>query len=123
MWTVQPASATIATKNGTSDWDLGGGAPDPYVSLWCPPTAVNAVVTPTVNDSFSPTWTTGGCTVKAKDLLTAGFAVQVFDEDISAADAVGTKHAIVPNESELIAGNTNISGAPLTALRIDFKQQ
>lgn len=123
MWTVHPASATVATKNGAADWDVGGGAPDPYVSLWCPPSAATPVVTPTVNDSFNPVWPTGGCTVKAKDLLSTGFAIQVFDADIANPDPIGTKRTIVPNESELLAGNTNVSGAPLTTLRIELSQQ
>ncbi len=123
MWTVHPASATVATKNGAADWDVGGGAPDPYVTLWCPPSAPTPVVTPTVDDSFNPAWSTGSCTVKAKDLLSTGFAVQVFDADIANPDPVGAKRTIVPSESELLAGNTNVSGAPLTTLRIELTQQ
>jgi hypothetical protein len=123
MWKVQPVSATVATKNGAADWDVGGGAPDPYVSMWCPPSATAPLVTPTVKDSFSPMWTTGGCTVKGKDLLSLGFAVQVFDEDIAAPDAVGTKRTVVPTEAELLAGSVTVSGAPLTTLRIELKQQ
>ncbi len=122
-WVVHPAAAVIAAKNGAADWDLGGGAPDPYVHLWCPPTAPTPVVTPTVNDSLTPSWTTGSCTLKAKDLLTAGFAVQVFDEDIAVPDPVSTKRTVVPTESQLLEGKAEISAPPLTFLRIELKPQ
>jgi hypothetical protein len=123
-WVLHPATAIIAAKNGAGgDWDVGGGAPDPYVHLWCPATATTPVVTPTVNDTLTPTWATGSCTMKAKDLLTAGFALQVFDEDISFADPVSTKQTIVATESQLQAGKVEIAAPPLTFLRVELTQQ
>jgi hypothetical protein len=113
----------INTKNGASDWDVGGGAPDPYVQLWCPPSAVTPVTSAGVTDSFSPTWTTGGCTVKAKDLLAMGFAVQVLDEDVAVSDPIGAKITVSPTETELLAGSKVVSSGPLTSLRITFQQQ
>ncbi len=122
-WVLHPSAATIAAKNGAADWDVGGGAPDPYVSLWCPPTNPAAVVTPTVNDSLSPSWTTGSCTLKGKDLLSTGFAFQVFDEDIAVADPVSTKQTVVATEAQLQAGKIEITAPPLTFLRFELKQQ
>ena len=90
-WKIQPASATISTTNQGADWDVGAGAPDPYASLWCPSSTVSPVVTLTVADSFSPTWSTGGCLMKAKDILSAGFGVAVFDEDIAVDDTIAPR--------------------------------
>ncbi len=123
-WTIQPVSASISTTNQGADWDLGGGAPDPYVSLWCPPSASTPVSTPAVQDSFSPTWSTGGCSMKAKDLLSVGFALAVFDQDVSFDDTIASKGTIVPKEQELIQGSKNLTNnVTLLSLKVTFTMQ
>jgi hypothetical protein len=123
-WKVQPTDAKIATTNQGADWDFGGGAPDPYTLTWCPASAVSASATPTANDTFNPTWTTGGCVMKAKDLLLVGYAIQVWDEDVSSNDSVCGKGTIVPKESDLLAGTMNLAALPnLISLNVAFQKQ
>ncbi len=124
-WKVQPTDAKIATTNQGSDWDFGGGAPDPFALLWCPSTSANATSsTPTVNDSFNPTWTTGGCVMKAKDLLSVGYAIQVWDEDISSNDSVCGKGTITVKESDLLLGTMNLVALPnLISLNVALQKQ
>ncbi len=118
-WRVQPKSAVVSTKNGTSDWDVGAGLPDPYVSLWCSSIANDAIYTPTVTDSLTPTWTMGGCTMKAKELLALGFSVAVSDEDIAVHDEIASKSIVKVTEKDLLSGSIAISkGSTLIDLKI-----
>lgn len=113
VWKVQPTSATIATTNQGADWDFGGGAPDPYALLWCPSSSVSATnSTPTAADTFNPTWSSGGCLMKAKDLMNVGYAIQAFDEDVSVNDSICGKGTIVPSELELFAGSMTLKALP-----------
>lgn len=124
-WKVQPTSANLSTTNQGSDWDFGAGAPDPYVTLWCPSSAVSVTSsTPTVMDTFSPTWSTGGCVMKAKDLMGVGYAVQVWDEDISSNDPVCGKGKIVLTESELLSGTMQVNALPtLISMAVALQKQ
>lgn len=125
LWKVQPLSATVSSTNQGSDWDVGGGAPDPFVSLWCPSSAASATnVTPTVMDSYAPTWSTGGCVMKAKDLMSVGYAIQVWDEDLSSNDPISGKGTIVAKESDLIAGSTDLTAMPtLITMKVAYQKQ
>jgi hypothetical protein len=122
---VQPVSATIGATNNGADWDLGAGAPDPFVQLWCPSTAANFThKTLTVMDSFSPTWSSGGCPMKAKDLFATGFGIQVWDEDVSVNDAISGYGKIMVVESDLMAGFKTISaGTTLVTMKVAFQPQ
>jgi hypothetical protein len=124
-WKVQPASATLATTNNGSTWDAGGGAPDPFVSMWCPATAATVTgTTPAVSDSFTPTWSTGGCIIKAKDLLASGYAAQVFDEDVSFNDPASVKFVVSVKESDLLKGDMTLSSLPnISTMRVLFQKQ
>lgn len=124
-WKVQPLNAKIATTNQGADWDFGGGAPDPFVTLYCPSTAAAVTsTTPTVTDSFTPTWSTGGCVMKAKDLMGLGYAIQAWDEDVSVNDPICGKGTIVPKESDLFAGTMNLAALPnLISLNVALVKQ
>ena len=109
-WLVLPTSASISSTNNGNDWDFGGGAPDPFVQLWCPPSASSVTSqTPSVTDSFSPTWSTGGCVMKAKDLLALGYAAEVWDADVSSNDIIAGKSNIAVTEKQLLQGSMTLS--------------
>jgi hypothetical protein len=75
-------------------------------------------------DSFTPTWSTGGCVMKAKDLLSLGYAIQVWDEDLSVNDAVCGKGTLAVKESDLSSGTMNLTALPnLIYLNIAFEIQ
>jgi hypothetical protein len=124
-WKVQPVSATISATNQGADWDALGGLPDPFVDLWCPSTAATFTSrTPTAPDTLSPTWSAGGCVMKAKDLMTTGFALDVWDEDVSSNDPIAAKGTIVPKESDLLVGFGTVgNGVTLTTLKIAYQKQ
>lgn len=125
FWQVQPVSATIGNTNNGADWDFGGGAPDPFVDLWCPETAASVTNrTPTVVDSFFPTWSTGGCLMKAKDLMAAGYGIQVWDEDVASNDAISGYGKITVSESALLTGFQNLSaGTTLVTMKVAYLPQ
>lgn len=86
---MQPTSASVKPTNNGTSWDGDGSGPDPYVSLACPATSTTFTnSTPEVPNNYSPTWSTGGCTMKARDLMQTGFVFQAFDSDISADDPI-----------------------------------
>lgn len=124
-WVVQPISATISTTNAGATWDFGSGAPDPYVATWCPADSATPSFTPTANDTFMPTWTTGGCSAKAKDLLSKGFALSVTDEDVSASDGISGKGTLMVTEAQLLSGQmTGITNNDtLVTLTVRFTKQ
>lgn len=126
MWKVQPVSAQIATTNNGSSWDFGGGAPDPFVDVWCPSTSSSPTRTPTALDTFTPMWATGGCVAKAKDLIASGFALDAWDEDVSVNDSIAGKGTISVTESELLAGyidGINNKPGPLLTLKVVLTAQ
>jgi hypothetical protein len=125
MWSVQPARATISMTNNGSSWDVGS-APDPYVELWCPSNAsMRTSRTPTVNDSYTPTWSTGGCVMRAQDLLTLGVGLDMWDEDLASDDLILAKSLLKVSEANLLAGYRDglTNGSTLLAMRIDFRKQ
>jgi hypothetical protein len=64
-WLVLPVAAEIATTGRQGAWDDDGTPPDVMVSVRC---GVTTGKTPT-SQSYTPTWSSAGCTVKAKELL------------------------------------------------------
>ena len=124
-WLVQPDSAKISTTNNGNDWDLGGGAPDPFVQLWCPFNAASVTSqTPFVQDSFTPTWSTGGCLMKAKDLLSLGYSIEVWDADVSNDDVIAAKASIAVTEKHLLQGYmTMTNNSTLLSMKVLLLKQ
>lgn len=127
-WTLQPTAASISTTipGGGGTWDTMGGAPDPFVELWCPTSAAASTRTPTVQDTFNPTWSSGGCSAKARELLQSGFGVQVWDEDATTNDAITSKGTISVSEAALTEGRMILStpdGGTLPSLTIQVQRQ
>lgn len=109
-WKVQPVSATIASTNGGATWDGASSPPDAFLHVWCPATAsVASSVTPTISDTYTPTWSTGGCTAKAKDLINPGFAFAMWDEDTLADDVIITKSTVTVSETNFQNGGGMLS--------------
>lgn len=125
MWKVQPTSATIAPNNNGATWDGDSSAPDVIIRLDCPPISSSSwdSSTPEVQ-SYSPTWTTGGCTAKASDLLSAGFAFQAIDVDAVNDDTITSPLASTVREADFVSGQLtfNPSGG-LQALTVRLQKQ
>lgn len=127
MWLVQPVSATIRSTDSNSEaWDALGGAPDPYCDLYCPSTSTTITsYTPFRDDVFMVTWSSGGCTMKAKDLMSVGFKIGVYDDDASSDDTIASPGTITVRESDLISGRiTGITNnSTLTTLTVELRRQ
>lgn len=110
IWTVQPSSATIAPNNSGSDWDVDVSAPDVVAQLACPPfPASGAQLTATPEaQSYSPSWTTGGCSAKASDLLAHGFNIQAWDIDAASDDPITAALNVKVTETELAIGSIGL---------------
>lgn len=124
-WKVQPASATIKNNNNGAQWDPDNSAPDAKVELYCPQNATDKTSeTDTVDDSYSPTWSSGGCVLKASELLSGGFAYQVIDADVLGGDPITQKVNVTVTEDDLLAGVSQaVPSDGLTALRISLQKQ
>ena len=111
-WLVQPVSAVIQPTNAdNSAWDSGLPAyapPDVFVTMVCHGGNGAATRTPVVADSFVPTWTTGGCVRKARDLL--GAAIQIGVKDDDRTGTLGSDETVMPDsplqltEADLLSG-------------------
>lgn len=78
--------ADSATING-GNWDIGGGAPDPYVSVSF--NSASKFVSRTVSDSFSPSWKElSGRDYTYQDIYS--MTVSLIDEDLSSSDTMAT---------------------------------
>ena len=125
-WKVQPASATIKNNNNGAKWDADDSAPDAKVVLYCPQSATDSTsTTDVVNDSYEPTWSSGGCVLKASQLLSGGFAYQVLDDDVlGATEPITQKINVSVTEADLLGGVSKaVPSDGLTALRISLQKQ
>ncbi|MBL9037865.1 MAG: hypothetical protein JNG84_05050 [Archangium sp.] len=125
MWKVQPLSATIKNNNNGASWDPDDSAPDAYVELYCPMNATQrTTATPTVNDSYTPTWSADGCVVSASALTANGFAYQVLDGDTLSNDSITQKISVVVTEADLAAGRATVAVTDgLLTLNIGLQKQ
>lgn len=103
-WKVQPVSAAITSTNNGSAWDGDGSSPDVRVFMSCPSTAASFNGSTTEVPGYAPTWTSGGCTAKAKELLADGWGFQVFDIDLVADDTITAYLKVTLREQDFAAG-------------------
>ena len=124
IWKVQPVSAQITADNSGSPWDLDNSAPDVFAALTCPGSPSTSTNTPSV-ESNSPTWTTGGCTAKAGDLLAQKFTVQLFDSDLVSNETItGVLTPDSLTEAQFVAGSITFGASGgMTSLVIDLEEQ
>lgn len=126
MFRVQPVSATITMTDPTDGlaWDPSASPPDVRVYLWCPATAAAMTSsTAEVSDTYTPTWTTGGCVMSASQLLMTGFAMQVVDVDTLSDDPITAKGTLKPDEADFVAGSMSVSGGGLQSMTIQLQRQ
>ncbi|GMU61677.1 MAG: hypothetical protein AMXMBFR34_34400 [Myxococcaceae bacterium] len=107
-WLVQPVSATIAPSNNGSSWDGDGSGPDVRVSMWCPATATSGTSTAEAPDTYAPTWSSGGCTAKAKELLQAGWGLRVVDVDLVSDDTITDALTVTLTEALFVQGGFSL---------------
>jgi hypothetical protein len=118
-WRVRPSSAVISSFA----WD-DLSPPDIELELWCPATATNATaVMPKVSDSYMPSWSSGGCTLTAAQALSAGFAWDAYDVDITALEEVAARQVEVLTESELRAGSVTVSNGGVQSMTVTLIKQ
>lgn len=98
-WLVQPTSAAIKHL----DWD--SSAPDVRLDLWCPATrSMPNGASPKVQDSYDPTWSSGGCTGNTADLISGGLGIKATEVDAFADDELCPFTTIPITEAALRAG-------------------
>ena len=107
-WLVQPTAAQIAPNNNGSAWDGDGSAPDPRVFMTCADSATGTS-TPEASDTYRPTWSSGGCTAKAKDLLRAGWTFHVYDIDAISDDTITSSSVVTLTGENFAAGGFNLA--------------
>jgi hypothetical protein len=111
-WHVTVDSAVIAATNGTAAWDASGGAPDPFVRLWCSPNASVPKVSTTIVDDLTPKWSTGAdCFIPYEDLASKGFAIELLDEDIAVHDTILPKMTVVPKPADFASNAITVSNS------------
>lgn len=122
VWRVQPVSAQIAANNNGSSWDADGSAPDVFIAMQCPGGSP-ATSTPEVQ-GYTPSWTSGGCTATASQLLADKVLFQVWDSDVSSNDTITDVLAAKITEANLIAGKvTYVPSGGMKSLTVQFQKQ
>ncbi len=120
VWLVQPTAAVL-----TDDaWDLTSN-PDTRLTLWCPANrSMPNGSSPEVDETYTPTWTTGGCTGTAADLLSAGFGFTATEVDVHDDDVICSFKTIAVTEAELRAGRIDVPAmCGLKSLTVALKKQ
>jgi hypothetical protein len=117
-WLVRPSSMDVEPG-----FDLTSPA-DVEVGLWCPATesSVTAIMTK-VQDSDSPTWSSGGCTMTAADLLATGFDFDALDIDGTGADVISDRVHVPVSAADLSAGSLTGSTTYINSVTIVFIKQ
>lgn len=120
-------SAQIAATTGGYPWDSDGSAPDVFVVVGCPgaPGYADTSGQTAAVESYTPTWSAGGCTARAADLLNRGFGFQLWDADLLSSEAVTaalTESALVQADFQTEYVDYGASGGMLS-LRIALQRQ
>ncbi|RYZ39384.1 MAG: hypothetical protein EOO71_20320 [Myxococcaceae bacterium] len=109
VWRVQPVSARISASNNGSSWDGDNSPPDVFVAMACPGSTV-ATVTPEV-ESYTPAWSTGGCTATAGQLLAERWGCQLGDSDLSVNDPMTDVLTYQLTEAHFVEGNLTLAAS------------
>ena len=75
-------------------------------------------------ESYTPAWTTGGCTAKASQLLAEPWVFQLWDIDVSSNDTITGTLALRITEEFLTGGavTVNASGG-MTSMTVQLQKQ
>ena len=124
-WRVQPVSAVIASSNNGTEWDGDGSAPDARIEMLCPPTSSPVQgMTPTAQNTYTPSWSSGGCITTASALLAGPWTFQPFDEDLASDDPISQPFTYRFEESDFVAGTVTLSaGGGLTSITVQLQRQ
>lgn len=123
-WVVQPTGARIAANNNGSSWDGDGSAPDPQVFMTCADLTSSASSTPEASDTYQPSWTTGGCSAKAKDLLRAGWTFRVYDIDALSDDTLTSSLTVTITEAHFTGGGFSVAATGgLESMTVSLRKQ
>lgn len=121
-WRVQPTSARIASSNNGSSWDGDSSAPDVFVEMRCP--GSTTYTSTSELESYSPTWSTGGCTAKASQLLAERWVFQLWDSDFSSNDTITDSLAFQFTEANLTTGTVTFGASGgMTSLTVQLQKQ
>lgn len=121
-WRVQPVSARIAANNNGSSWDGEGSAPDVFVAMRCP--GSDTVSSTSEMESYNPTWTTGGCTAKAGQLMAEQWVFQLWDSDVSSNDTITGPLGARFTEQNFTAGTVSFGASGgMTSLTVQLQKQ
>jgi hypothetical protein len=122
VWRVQPVSAQIASSDNGACWDGDCSAPDAFAAMQCPG-AASATSTAEV-ESYTPAWTTGGCTARASQLLAEPWVFQLWDSDVSVNDAITGPLGFQFTEAHLLGGTITFGAAGgMTSLTVQLQKQ
>ncbi|MFE8595446.1 hypothetical protein [Archangium violaceum] len=122
VWRVQPVSARIAASDNGTAWDADSSAPDVVVVMRCPG-STTSTATPEV-ESYTPAWTTGGCTAKASQLLAEPWVFQLWDIDFSSDDTITDSLALRITEEFLTAGTVTVNASGgMTSMTVQLQKQ
>ncbi|NVJ00679.1 hypothetical protein HV824_21520 [Myxococcus sp. AM009] len=122
VWRVQPVAAQVAANNNGSAWDADSSPPDVFVEMACPG-ATSAFRTPVVQ-SATPTWTTGGCTARASQLMAEGWAFRLWDEDLASHDTITGALVTRFTEQHFTAGTVSFGASGgMTSLTVQLQKQ
>jgi len=122
VWRVQPLSAQIAADNNGTAWDGDGSAPDVSISMLCPGTTTHTATSEV--ESYTPAWTSGGCTAKAGQLLAEPWVFQVWDIDFSSHDTITGGLWFKFTEAHFTAGTVTLGASGgLTSLKVQLQKQ
>lgn len=126
-WTVAASSAQINADEGGSPWDIDNSAPDIVVRLKCPSSGGGSTTaeTPEVQ-SYTPSWSGGGCMGKAIDLVEDGVELEVVDiDDVSITgddEVTSTRFYIL--ENDLLSGSKTLTTSQyLTSMSVKLTKQ
>ncbi len=122
VWRVQPVSAQIASSNNGTSWDGDGSAPDVFVLMQCPGSSYS--VSTSEVESYNPTWSSGGCTAKAGQLMAEPWVFQLWDSDLTSDDTITGALGFRFTEEHLIAGKVTIGASGgMTAMTVQLQKQ
>lgn len=123
---LDPASTwqvRVSRAETTMTWDSNSPA-DIQIELWCPANATTAVTQPVVQDTDQPTWSSGGCSLRADALLTTGIAFAAQDVDALGEEVITARTTYHPVEANLRAGTASPGAAGgLSSVTFTFTPQ
>lgn len=117
-WLVRPTTLTVQ-----AGWDATSPA-DVELGLWCPASmsSITAIM-PKVDDDNTPSWSSGGCTLTADQLITTGFDFDAIDQDVFDFQQIAARTHVSITEAHLRAGVRTGSIGTITSITFTLTRQ